>query len=548
MSLVNRSLSRAWVVVPLLAGLLVSGIDARRAGRVEHVTALGLASGAPAGDGAIRPALIVPERDAATFATLGRAERLLARGEWRVRRTDEENAPFGRDIHATSPQAWSFALAAWVDHALGGRPIGAAIERAALWFEPALHLLLLAATVVLAAWRFGAWAAVLGSVALATFYPLGAGFLPGVPGGEGLARAIAFGGALLLLAGLRDRARAACWFAAAGMGAGLALWIDARVGLVFLGGAAAGGIGVAWLERGRIGAVRDARAALPWRAWSLAGATTILAGYLIEYAPGQLAGWRLGYIHPIYAVAWIGTAEWLRSIAGGVSGKGSAGRIVALGLAAAAVVAPAALVWSGAGPWPAPDLSLFRLTAEPAGVIAANVWSWLVRDGFNAIVLATLLPLTTIAGAGWVLLRRATPPEVRETVLLAGGPVIVAVAVAARHIGAWPSVDLALVLLLIAAAPAATTKLARASWAGLIAVCGVAGVVASRPPRGGAEVVLTPSEAQELVERDLARWLAAHASAPRPVVFAPPNETTTLGFYGGVRGIGTLDPGNRAGF
>ena len=59
---------------------------------------------------------------------------------------------------------------------------------------------------------------------------------------------------------------------------------------------------------------------------------------------------------------------------------------------------------------------------------------------------------------------------------------------------------------------------------------------------------LTSAEAQELIERDLAHWLARHANEPRPVVFAPPRETLTLCFYGGLRGIGTFATENNAGF
>ncbi|HWA87070.1 MAG TPA: hypothetical protein VG710_12655 [Opitutus sp.] len=555
MSLVHRTLSRAWVVVPLLACALIIWIASRRAARVEHVSSLGLPPAGPvatddtASSRGFRPALIVPERHEASFDLMTRVEEMFSLGEWRVRRTDADNAPFGRDVHATSPDAWCYALTAWIDHALSGRPIAAGVERTAIFFAPMLHVLLLVATVVLVAWRFGAFAAALASIGIAAIYPLSASFLPGVPDGEGLARAIAFGSVLLLLAGMRDRRRSSTWLAAAGVGGGIAMWIDAQVALLFLGGAAAGGFGAAALQRRRRVAAADDVAPDPaWRVWALAGAATVLAGYLVEYAPGQLAGWRMGQIHPIYAVAWIGAAEVIRSIGGSDARRWSLGRTAVLVIGAAAAAAPAAIVWSGAGEWPSADISKFQLTLEPAGVIAANLWSWLGRDGVDGAVVAALLPFTIVAGAWWLLVRRATPPGSREVIVCASGPVLVTLAVAARHLGTWPAADLALVLLLVAASSSTSTKLGRIGWAGVVAACGIAGLVKSAPPRPGAAVVLTANEAQEVVERDLARWLAEHASEPRPVVFAPPSETTTLCFHGGLRGVGTLAPDNRSGF
>jgi len=61
-------------------------------------------------------------------------------------------------------------------------------------------------------------------------------------------------------------------------------------------------------------------------------------------------------------------------------------------------------------------------------------------------------------------------------------------------------------------------------------------------------VPLTSSDAQELVERHLAHWLAKRTAEEGAVVFTPPLETTTLCFFGGLRGVGTLVPENRAGF
>jgi hypothetical protein len=51
-----------------------------------------------------------------------------------------------------------------------------------------------------------------------------------------------------------------------------------------------------------------------------------------------------------------------------------------------------------------------------------------------------------------------------------------------------------------------------------------------------------------LVERDLAHWLAKHTSdGTPPLVLAPPKLTTTLNYYGGLRGVSTLSWENEEG-
>jgi hypothetical protein len=50
-----------------------------------------------------------------------------------------------------------------------------------------------------------------------------------------------------------------------------------------------------------------------------------------------------------------------------------------------------------------------------------------------------------------------------------------------------------------------------------------------------------------LIERDLARWLAIHAELRDAVILAPHATTTTLYYYGGLRGMVTLGWENRSG-
>lgn len=63
----------------------------------------------------------------------------------------------------------------------------------------------------------------------------------------------------------------------------------------------------------------------------------------------------------------------------------------------------------------------------------------------------------------------------------------------------------------------------------------------------GQATVLTGAESEQLVTRHLAHWLAKRTGEPGVVVFAPPSETTTLSYFGGLRGIGSFSPDNSVG-
>jgi hypothetical protein len=67
------------------------------------------------------------------------------------------------------------------------------------------------------------------------------------------------------------------------------------------------------------------------------------------------------------------------------------------------------------------------------------------------------------------------------------------------------------------------------------------------PADAGMKNALDESELLGLIERDLARWLATHTGPGEAVILAPHNETTTLHYFGGLRGVATLGWENRSG-
>ena len=199
------------------------------------------------------------------------------------------------------------------------------------------------------------------------------------------------------------------------------------------------------------------------------------------------------------------------------------------------------------------DLPTMRLSLLPDGPSAPTLWAWLLQNGFTASVWATALPLLIVIPAVLLLWLRMPGAAVRAPVALALGPVLAATGFAFRQVSFWNGVDASLLALLVAVAAglrgSPRPRLVAAIAAALAAVILVPGAVQLWP---SAEVRvaegLSETEVVGLVERDMAYWLASHVGSAQAVVVAPPNQTTTLYYYGRIKGLATLGWEDRDGF
>jgi hypothetical protein len=429
------------------------------------------------------------------------------------------------------------------------------VESAALYAGPLLHGVAFVLLTAFVAWQFGALPAALFGVGLVTFFPLAARFLPGVPDPLELARVCGVAGLLVFLAGLHHAERRPRWFALAGVLGGLGAWFDVSMQLVLVAGLASGGLLALGLGRAAPEKNPGGIAPRAWRIWSVTGAVTVLAAYLLEYYPDHLGEWHWEAIHPVDALVWLAVGELLAWTTTWRNARNGAGKIptgVALLLAAACAAGPVILSWSGSRVVLARNLAALRLTDQPDGIVAANLWRWLARDGASAAVWTTLFPAAAAVAAVWFLWSSGRARNLSGLIPLALMPVVVLLGIAAGQLNAWSLLDGAVLVLIVAAtagiSPAAAGP-ARWFWPAFVAVAAATGIVQLLPrERVNADMKLTTAEAQELIERDLAHWLAAHADEPRAIVFAPPRETATLCFYGGLRGIGTFATENSTGF
>jgi hypothetical protein len=551
-----------WLIVPLLAVAFTAAATVIRERHVEYVSEVA-GNPAPGTPGATaggkpewQPRLVVPGHHDESFEWLDETRQMFARGEWRVRHVDYENVLAGHEVFAASPYRWWLGLLALLHQGVTGMPVGPSVEWAALYADPLLLLVFGAATVVFVARRFGTLAAALASAALATLFPLASEFLPGVPDDLGLALACAVWSLLPLMAGAASidapgsGGSARRWFFAGGIAGGVGMWISVSRQLPILVGTAIGALLAAWVIRAARSNPPAERRALPWRAWALAGAATCLATYLLEFFPSHMGRWELRAIHPIFGVAWLGGGELLARTTAWIEGekpRWSLRGAAAWVLAAAAFLSLPASMWIKRSLWfLSVDLPSMSLSLLPGGAVAPNLWTWLLQNGFTPMVLATVLPLLIVVPAVLLLFMPGTfGPALRIPIALTLGPVLASIGFAVRPISGWNGVDAALLALLIAAAaalraaprPRLVAGLA-AAFAALVLAPGAVQLWPSEEARNGNG--LSQGEVIGLVERDLAYWLAQHAGSAGAVVFAPPNMTSTLHYYGGIRGFATF--------
>lgn len=293
---------------------------------VAQSSALGL-RGAPAPQTPLQQDALNFAADAQTWIRY--ALQLQEGDSVQLRYTHIDNAPVGREVHWNSAWAWIIAGAGKVRHAFTDEPLPIATERATLWINPTVLLLL---AIIFSSWtarRVGLVGGIIvaaGMVGNPRFYE---GFIPTYVDHHGLLTTAVFGIALgVILAGAgwwsdndavdagmlprsASEARKGAIFSAAAGACGF--WVSAASVVPGVAIAGIAGLLVTWfLGRGiqRRGAKFDPEV---WRLWGRTGALLSVGFYLLEYAPFHL-GFRLEANHPFYAFAWWGGGELIAQI------------------------------------------------------------------------------------------------------------------------------------------------------------------------------------------------------------------------------------------
>ncbi|HRJ72107.1 MAG TPA: hypothetical protein PLS03_07765 [Terrimicrobiaceae bacterium] len=523
--------------------------------------------------GGMLPELKNPPRvlmDNDPYYWVGYARAMVEQRTFRIRHTDLDNVPYGRDVHWNSGFSLWLVLCGAVTALVSGQPLAASIETGALVANPILFFLLLAIIGWLVLRRFGGGAAFM----LVVLLPL----LPAVmwdfgyarPDHHGMHDAAALGLMLFLVLGgagwVRLHAdetapagvrywpdfRSARWaFLASGICGGIGLWVGATQQIFLLTG-----VGLAFLAGVFLGSARLVQGIafrpILFRIWGVAGCVTSLVLYAFEYLPNHFA-MRLEVNHPLYAIAWLGGAEFLHQAARWKqSGKPPKdwnllwmvlGVIVALG--------PLAALTAGPPEWHAWHDPFMRRQHNYINEFEPFTHS--LRDKGWLVVFARfgLLPVFVFAAAVVVMLPR-TARFWRAVLLVAlPGSLITGAMlfVQVRWVGLLCTCLAVVSVALTAYVWDETTPLRkwwRISLRGLLALALLAPGIFSytqgfrdslAQARSG---VLDSALAWTIASRDVAfnlKRIAAHGAVR---VMSGPGQTPALHFFGGVPGTGAL--------
>lgn len=502
----------------------------------------------------------------------------VARGEvLRVRETDLDNVPYGREVHWNSGWVWWLAGGGVVASVLGGGTVDGGVEAWGLYAAPGLFLLVLAGAGWWVARRRGAGAAAALVFLLACLPAVMWDYGYGRPDHHGMHNTAA----LVLLLGLvlsgggwvgagvegpveggggkrakkgrerkaleaaREAARRA--MVAAALGAAAGLWVGATQQIFVLAGAGAGLLGGMFL---RGGPGREVLVPGLFRVWGGVAGGVALGLYLLEYAPWHF-GMRLEVNHPLYAAALWGAGEVLAGVAawrgtGRLPEGGARWRLVLAGVVL--VLPPLALV---AGPegWHAWRDGAMRRQHDFINEFEPFLHS--LRDSGPLVVLGRFgfLPLL-VPLAAWLACSGRVAASMRAGLLVSAGAVLVTGAMMLVQVRWAGLLSISLACLAVAVLGAAGAWLEGRRGARWIPAAGYAVVVAplviffaegfSNNLKRIGSGVMDPVLAWTIASRDLAFNLKRLEQLGPVRVMSGPGQTPALHFYGGVHGTAAL--------
>jgi len=565
----------------LLFCVLLVGLDARvTAQLLERIAAIATLDagqlGTPVAHGAReRSGALLPGALDAKWYTVY-AENLLRGESCRIRSTNLDNAPHGREVHWASLLVW--ALAGWASLLswFSGRSAVDEVQYAAMSFGLVSFVAVATAFAALVWRRFGPVSAGAALLLLSGSFPVYDAFRSGEVDHHGIAAFFCMVCVFGLAAGgggfaPRGKAPLRGWFVLAGVAGGLGLWVSASTTLPVIAACGLGGL-LAVFCMPRTEKKVEATPKVWWQ-WAAAGAATALLCYLVEYFPGGFA-WRLEVNHPLYAVAWMGGGWLLANACAWLARR--RGCTVALwppmrwswisrgflsGAALVSVAAPLVAV-SVAGPlvFTVSDPFLLRLHT---GYIRefAPLWTAIAAPDwpFKLLIFAWW---PALAGSLLVLffIRRASfPPLVLPPLAVAAAAAVVAQSEALWQVR-WAGLATALWIVVLVvclgflaglAAPALPSRRARHTLAVLflpgLAPVALVIVAAWLALSFGGQPEYPKSYAPSLLLRDIAHRLIRAKPDHVPVVLSDPSSSTEIAFYGNVPVVGTLYWENREG-
>ena len=460
-----------------------------------------------------------------TYRWIARTQEAITLGAFASRTYRADTVPVGRPELAPRLYTWWLASISWADHVITGDSNGVAAERVAVW-EPRLVHVLAAIGVVLFIWRrFGAAASAATGLFFALFPLIGGQFLPGVLTPRTWALLLATY-ALSLHLNFGDATQTEGFGFGAALTAALALWLDPAVGFaaVFIS-ALAGGAAI------------DVRATpVPFLRWSVIGAVITALAWFLDGATWSPAAGELRYVHPLYAITWLGFGlaldGWQR-LRSSPRVRGRARLEIAFAVALIAAL-PYTQIKFGFKGWLYPSAAMERLTSLDETTVYHGIVDWFARasSGERLFLLAPGFAAAVVLAIAF--LRAGTT---RRSLLRSAIVIVAVIALACCRVR-W-AVVLALLAPPLVCRTASGVSAATRRWAFGIAALFVLGLAAwdralpapLRVPSNATDPSATDIDA--LVYRHFAHWLASHNPGQKINALAPPDLSDALVFHGG---------------
>jgi len=499
-------------------------------------------------------------------------------GRLRMRATDFDNAPTGREVHWNSGFAWYLrGLGLLRQSVVPQESLRTCVARMSIWANPILIALLIPLLAGLTAWRFG-WLAgstiAIGVIAAPGFYE---GFLPAYPDHHGLIAAALLGTILGivwagagwvkpgasprdLLPGDLRTARQGMWISALFGAAGF--WISAISQAMIMAGIGVGALLAAWVFAS--GLKKQEKACFHpelWKLWGRVGALATLGFYLLEYFPSAPV-LRLEVNHPLYAIAWWGGAALIVVLGRWLSDRGEKENllrwqslilpILAVSLLPACVLFFGQKVHVGMDPF-------MNCLATYVAEVKPLLWRFQTKTltfetafgYFPAITLAALV----------ALFFGRIPRSARTQLLFLLAPVFVITALQFYQTRWGMLSSPAYIILAALLLPVLWDLLSGSRGNRFLRAGGTLALAVfflSVPYRNFKPEVLlalsdpakqspNPTEGLHLVMRDIAEAIRRDADGKPVVLLSSPNSSTLIGYMGDFHTIGTLYWENAAG-
>lgn len=498
------------------------------------------------------------------------AEQMKREGGWRLRSSQFDNAPDGREIHWSSAPLW---ILTGLSRLIDDSPVG--VQTAALYFGPVTFFFFLIPLSLLVFRTFGGFPAAVFSLASAGFFPFFQFFRGGEADHHGLVAACALAMVLFLLIAHRQQPIAppvknakrgksdstpttdsknhtARWIIASGLAGAAGLWISTASLIPALVGCGLSALAIALFLP------QESFPPPWWRLWGLAGGVGSLFFYLLEYFPHHL-GWRMEVNNPLYAAAWAGAGFILEALTRALSNRGalipSKKGALFLSLSILAVGAPAVVIvfWKDSTFWVS-DRFLYDLHRYYIREFQ-GLGAYLTGDGSTRFALTYILPTAlALLVAISLYFSRYISNSQRSVILLAVGPAL-ALQILSFSQMRWAGNACALWIVLIVALTEILATASFPKWWRIPAGAAFLLVISFYPFQSIAtarQIANSPQAVDKeflppLVTHDIALRINRSSPDKTPVILSGPTSSTEMAYYGGGKTLGTLYWENKPG-